>query len=283
VDAVLDLEPDFSASLQPDYDMIISSIKNPRLKSILDLEKPRNRRSSGLFLIEGVKEIGHAAAAGYEFKAIVFSKDLIPQDVELAFFNQVDEKIEVTQDVFSKLAIRENSGGMLVVAKMKMHQLSDIRISKNPLLLVLESVEKPGNLGAVLRTADGAGVDAVIVCDPQTDPYNQNVVRSSLGCIFTVPLALASSQEAMEWLRKNKIRVVATHLESSSPYYLEDYTTGTALILGTEATGLTEFWWQGADARVIIPMKGNNDSLNVSNAAAVVVYEAVRQRAMKKN
>lgn len=263
--------------------MILTSIKNPRLKAIQDLEKPRNRRSSGLFLIEGLKEIGHAAVAGYEFKTVVYCKDLIPKSFDINFFKQAAETIEVSEEVFSKLVIREGSGGILVVAKMKSHSLSDIQLKTNPLVLVLEAVEKPGNLGAVLRTADGGGVDAVIVCDPQTDPYNQNVVRSSLGCIFTVPLALATSQEAMSWLRSNKVRVVATHLEASNPYYLEDFTTGTALILGTEATGLTDFWWKDADSRIIIPMHGRNDSLNVSNAAAVVVYEAVRQRSMKKN
>jgi TrmH family RNA methyltransferase len=150
------------------------------------------------------------------------------------------------------------------------------------LVLILEGVEKPGNLGAVLRTADAAAVDAVIICDPQTDFYNPNVIRSSVGCIFTNQLAAASSEETIEWLRKNNIAIFCTYLKASKSYHLTDFTQPSAIVMGTEATGLSDVWVKNSTANIIIPMLGKIDSMNVSNAAAVVVYEAMRQREFKK-
>ena len=257
--------------------LIITSAQNPRIKAIMALEKLRERRSTGLFLAEGHQEVNHALRAGYVLDTLV----ICPAIASFKYPDRVGQtfqEIEVTAELFSKLAVRENSGGLLAVFKMRTHALHDLKLTENPLVLVLEAVEKPGNLGAILRTADAAGLDAVIVCDPATDVYNPNVIRSSVGCVFSVPLATASSEEAFGWLRRHDFRIMATHLGASVPYHSVDFRLPTAIVMGTESTGLSDFWWKGADQRIIIPMRGANDSLNVSTAAAVVVFEAVRQR-----
>lgn len=262
---------------------VITSTHNPKVKSLLSLEKPRERRRQQLFIIEGKKEIGMALQAGYKIGNLFYCLDLVPE-TDLKSLG-IDDKflVPVTQEVFDKIAVRENSGGVIAVAEMKTHRLEDIRLSKNPLILVLESVEKPGNLGAILRTSDAAGVDAVVICDPQTDFYNPNVVRSSLGCLFAKQIASASSDDTIAWLKKNKLNIFCTYLKASKPYYEVSYTTPSAIIMGTEATGLSDVWVKNADANIIIPMQGRIDSMNVSTAAAVVVFEAVRQRGFIKN
>lgn len=164
------------------------------------------------------------------------------------------------------------------MAEQKVHLLAHININKSPLVLILESVEKPGNLGAVLRTADAAGVDVVIICDPQTDFYNPNVIRSSIGCIFTNQIASATSEETISWLRKNNIVAYCTYLDASKPYHEADYRKACAIVMGTESTGLSEVWKKNSAANIIIPMQGTIDSMNVSTAAAVIIFEARRQR-----
>lgn len=259
---------------------VITSTQNPKVKSLLALEKPRERRRQQLFIIEGRKEIGMALQAGYKIGNLFYCVDIFPEK-DLKSLNVEDKfLVPVTREVFDKIAVRENSGGVIAVAEMKTFRLDEIRLSKNPLVLVLESVEKPGNLGAVLRTSDAANVDAVIICDPQTDFYNPNVVRSSLGCLFTRQIASATSEETIAWLKKNQIGIYCTYLKASKPYHLMDYKKPSAIIMGTEATGLSEVWVENADANIIIPMKGKIDSMNVSTAAAVVVFEAVRQRSL---
>jgi TrmH family RNA methyltransferase len=163
---------------------------------------------------------------------------------------------------------------------MKPHGLNHVALSKNPLVLVLEAVEKPGNLGAILRTADAAGIDAVICCDPQTDFYNPNVIRSSLGCVFTKQVATATSEETIDWLKKNHLAIYCTYLQSSRLYTDIDFTKPCAIVMGTEATGLSDLWIKNSDANIIVPMHGKIDSMNVSTAAAVVVFEARRQRSI---
>jgi TrmH family RNA methyltransferase len=167
------------------------------------------------------------------------------------------------------------------LAEQKRHALENLALSKNPLLLILEAVEKPGNLGAVLRTADAAGIDAVIICDQLVDFYNPNVIRSSVGCVFTNQIASAPSEHAIEWLKKNKINVYCTYLKASKPYYEIDYTHPAAIVMGTESQGLSNKWIENAEANIIIPMRGKIDSMNVSTAAAVVIFEAARQRGFK--
>ena len=258
--------------------LTITSAQNPKIKNLLALEKPRERRKSGLFVVEGRKEIGLALDAGYKLENVFFCEELIePQ--ELGKFSFPDKVlISVSREVFDKIAIRESSGGLLAVAQQKSHPLDFIRLSANPLVLVLESVEKPGNLGAILRTADAAALDAVIICDPKTDFYNPNVIRSSIGCIFTRQVASATSEATLSWLKKNNIVPYSTFLKASRPYHTVDYTKPCAIIMGTEATGLSDVWTTEEQNPIIIPMQGRIDSLNVSTAAAVIVFEARRQR-----
>jgi TrmH family RNA methyltransferase len=261
--------------------VVITSTQNPKVKSLLALEKPRERRRQQQFIIEGKKEIGLALQAGYRIGNLFYCVDIFPERDLLSL--KIEDKflVPVSQEVFDKIAVRENSGGVVAVAEMKAHRLEDIQLSKNPLVLILESVEKPGNLGAILRTSDAAGVDAVISCDPQTDFYNPNVVRSSLGCVFTKQIASATSEETIQWLKQNNIASYCTYLKASKPYNEVDYKGPSAIVMGTEATGLSEVWVKNAAANIIIPMQGKIDSMNVSTAAAVVVFEAMRQRGFK--
>lgn len=234
-----------------------------------------------LFVIEGRKEIMLALNAGYKIGNIFYCVDQLQEkDLEPEL---VKDKlvIPVTQEVFDKIAIRENSGGVIAVAEMKTHHLSDIKTTGDPLYLVLESVEKPGNLGAILRTSDAAGVSAVIICDQQTDIYNPNVIRSSIGCLFTQPVAIASSAETIAWLKKNNFSIWCTYLEASKPYFDIDFRKGGAIVMGAESTGLSPEWVKEASSNIIIPMMGKADSMNVSTSAAVVVFEARRQRGFK--
>ena len=256
----------------------ITSTHNPKIKSLLALEKPRERRKQGLFVVEGRKEIALALEAGYKIGNLFFCEDLITMQ-ELEKLGVTDKFVaSVSRDVFDKIAIRENSGGVLAVAEQKTHRLDAIQLSSNPLVLVLESVEKPGNLGAILRTADAAGLDAVIICDPKTDFYNPNVIRSSVGCIFTNQVASATSEETLAWLKRNNITPYSTYLKASRPYHTVDFTKPSAIVMGTESTGLSDTWITADQNPIIIPMQGRIDSMNVSTAAAVVVFEARRQR-----
>lgn len=256
----------------------ITSTQNPKIKNILSLEKPRERRKQCLFIVEGRKEIVMALRAGYRIGNLFFCEELVTRR-ELESLGASEKlMIPVSRDVFEKVAVRENSGGVIAVAEQKTHRIEDIKLRNPPLILVLESVEKPGNLGAILRTADAAGLDAVIICDPQTDLYNPNVIRSSIGCIFSVPVAVTTSVEAIRWLKNNGIAIYCTYLKSSQPYHTTDFTKPAAIVMGTEATGLSDTWIAASTANIIIPMRGNIDSMNVSTSAAVVVFEALRQR-----
>jgi TrmH family RNA methyltransferase len=252
----------------------ITSLQNSKIKNIVALrDKSRERNKQKLFPVEGKREINMAVAGGYEIESLFVCPELGERIVFSA--NRI---YEVNRKVFEKIAYREDSDGLLALIKMKYISLHDIKISCNPFIIILESVEKPGNLGAILRTADAANVDAVIVCDPKSDFFNPNVIRSSLGCVFTVNTLTCSSEEVCEWLKKNNITVYAAELESSQWYYNEDYTGGSAIVMGTESTGLSDFWINRADKRIKIPMKGKVDSLNVSVSTAIITFEAIRQR-----
>ncbi|HEY5824946.1 MAG TPA: RNA methyltransferase, partial [Cyclobacteriaceae bacterium] len=263
--------------------VLITSTQNPKIKSLLALDKPRERRKQQLFIIEGKREIQWAIEAGYKIGNIFYCEEIITKG-ELGN-NLIDDRlvIPVTKEVFDKIAIRENSGGVIAVAEMRAHSIGQIKLSKTPLILILESVEKPGNLGALLRTADAAAIDAVIICDPQTDFYNPNVIRSSVGCVFTKQIASATSEETIAWLRQKGISIFCTYLKASKPYHEVDYKNPCAIVMGTEATGLSDLWVQNSDANIIIPMLGKIDSMNVSTSAAVVVFEAKRQRGFNKS
>jgi RNA methyltransferase, TrmH family len=257
---------------------IITSPQNPKIKNILALEKPRERKTQGAFVVEGLKEVMLAKDGSYSFRSIFFCPSIINEEAlnRLGF----DESllIPVHQAVFDKIAYRESTGGLIGIAEQKAHRLDTIKLGDNPLLLILESVEKPGNLGALLRTADAAGVDGVIICDPQTDFYNPNVIRSSVGCVFTTQIATETSGITIEWLKQNKIAVFCTSLQASIVYDHVDYKRPCAVVMGTEATGLSDIWLENGDSNIIIPMQGKIDSMNVSTAAAVIIFEAKRQR-----
>lgn len=257
---------------------LITSAQNPKVKNLLALEKPRERKKQCLFIIEGKKEIGMAIDAGYKIGNLFFCEEIISLQEVRSMATADQLLIPVVRDVFEKIAIRESSGGVLAVAEQKVHRLDQVRIGDSPLLLILENVEKPGNLGAILRTADAAGVDAVIICDPQTDFYNPNVIRSSVGCVFTTQIASATSEETIKWLKERNIAIYCTYLKASKPYHTINYSTPSAIVMGTEATGLSEIWVKNSSANIIIPMQGTIDSMNVSTAAAVVIFEARRQR-----
>ncbi|GAB4125424.1 MAG: RNA methyltransferase [Raineya sp.] len=262
---------------------LISSLQNPKIKQVQKLqEKPAERRKNRTMLVEGRKEIELALKAQIPIQTAFFCSELINKSDFWELFSgkklPQNKIFEVTKPVFEKIAYRENSFGVVLLVEAPVFNLSHLKLSDNPLLLVLENVEKPGNLGAILRTADAAGIDAVLVCNPQTDLLNPNVVRSSLGCIFTTQVATCTNEEALVFLKQKSIQILATALTASVPYTQINFRKPTAILMGTEATGLSEFWLKNASQNIIIPMRGEIDSMNVSVAAAIVVFEALRQR-----
>lgn len=262
----------------------ITSVQNPKIKMLLALqEKSKTRRREGLFVVEGRRELEHCINAGFRVRTLFVCTEIIsPEDWEYIYGKAGAEAgpsvIEVPAELYDKIAYRGGTEGVIAEIEYVERGLSSLKVKENPLVVVLESVEKPGNLGAVLRSADASGADAVIICDPQTDLYNPNLIRSSIGAIFTVPVATASSEDTIRWLKDNRIKIYTAQLQDSGWYYDTDMTGGTAIIMGTEATGLTEIWRKAADAHIRIPMLGRLDSLNVSVSAAILLYEAVRQR-----
>ncbi len=244
-------------------------------------EKSKARKQSGTFLIEGKREIELAIQGGYELETILFFPDLIT----ISQVNQIVSKhvplIEINKEVYQKLAYRDTTEGILAVAKTKSMQLSDLKLSDNPLILVAEAPEKPGNIGALLRTADAANLDAVIIANPKSDMYNPNIVRSSVGGLFTNQIAVGSTSEIIAFLQQNKINFYSATLQNSTSYHTQDFTHATALVVGTEATGLSQEWRDQATQNINIPMQGAIDSMNVSVAAAILIFEAKRQRNFK--
>jgi TrmH family RNA methyltransferase len=254
----------------------ISSLQNQKVKQLVLLQqKSSERRKSDLFVVEGLRELRHCVSKGYEIDSIFFCPSLLHESIDGLKVSQI---YEVTESVYEKIAYRGSTEGVVAVMRMKHLQLDDLKLSENPLIVVLESVEKPGNLGAVLRSADAAGADAVIVCDPLTDLYNPNLIRASIGALFTVPTVSVSSEACIAFLKAKGIRILTAQLQDSELYYDTDMCRGTAIVMGTEATGLTNQWRESADAHIRIPMLGQLDSLNVSVSAAILLFEAVRQR-----
>ena len=256
----------------------ISSVQNPFIKSLVLLqEKAKARKQSGTFLIEGQREISIAIKGGYQIETVLFLPEICTEK-EASQLAPTAELIEINKEVFQKLAYRDTTEGILAVAKTKSTLLSDLQLSQNPLILVAEAPEKPGNIGALLRTADAAHLDAVIIANPKSDLYNPNIVRSSVGCLFTNQIATGTTAEIIAFLKEKNIAMYCATLQNSNGYHLENYTTPTALVVGTEATGLTQEWRDAATQNIIIPMQGEIDSMNVSVAAAVLIFEAKRQR-----
>lgn len=261
----------------------ITSIQNSYIKELLKLqEKSRERKKKGLFIIEGKREISLAISANYEFDTILYFEDLISEQEILNFFNANVNRILISKEVYQKLAYRGSTEGIIAVTKAKDFSLENIKFkSETPLILVAEGIEKPGNIGALLRTADAANVAAVFIANPKSDLYNANIIRSSVGCVFTNQIAVGSSEEILAFLAEKKIPMYATTLQNSNEYHKENYTAATAIVVGTEATGLTTVFREEATQNINIPMQGQIDSMNVSVAAAIVLFEAKRQRAFK--
>lgn len=259
----------------------ITSSQNPFIKSLVLLqEKAKARKQSGTFLIEGIREIELAIKGNYEIETILICFEVIEKSFNPSIFPSFNT-IEISKEVYQKLAYRDTTEGIIAVAKTKSHQLSDLQLPENPLILVMESIEKPGNIGAMLRTCDAAKVDAVIIANPKTDLYNPNMVRSSVGCLFTNQIATASTEETIDFLQQNNINFYSATLQNSTSYHTQNFSKPTALVVGTEATGLTELWREKATQNIIIPMQGEIDSMNVSVAAAILLFEAKRQRDFK--
>lgn len=261
----------------------ITSPRNPSVKNLLLLqEKPRARKDQNLIVIEGVREVSLALSNGFELTALFICPHVVTEKDRNKFSNLPDtEYNEVSHEVFRRMAYRQDSGGIVALARPKRMKLTDLKLNSAPLILVLETIEKPGNLGALLRTADAANLDAVIVCDPQTDIFNPNAIRSSIGCIFTMPVVTASSQETIAWLKNEKISSFATALTATKLYHESNFRNPSAIIMGSEANGLSNTWLNQADNLIKIPMAGKIDSMNVSASAAIVIFEAKRQRNFK--
>lgn len=262
----------------------ITSIQNPYIKNLVKLqEKARERKKQGLFIIEGKREISLAISSKYEFDNVLFCPKIISEKEIIQLFNQNINKIGISIEVYQKLAYRDSTEGIIAVTKTKDLSLNKIQLNKKkPLILVAEGIEKPGNIGALLRTADAANVDAVFIASPKSDLYNTNIIRSSVGCVFTNQIAQGTSEEIIAYLQKNSIDIYAATLQNSNEYHKQDFTNSAAIIVGTEATGLSNIWRTVATQHINIPMQGKIDSMNVSVSAAIIIFEAVRQRKSKQ-
>lgn len=258
----------------------ITSTQNPLVKQLVLLkEKSRERKKNQLFVLEGKRELSLAIKAGYRIKSLLFYPDLFSESEATALSSHGIEIVEISKAVFEKLAHRNSTEGVIAVVHSKEHSLDQLTLkSNNPLILVAEAPEKPGNIGALLRTADAANIDAVIIANPKSDLYNPNIIRSSVGCVFSTQIAMANSEELINYLKHLNINIYSAILQESEPYYQQDYTSPTAIVVGTEAKGLTQEWRDAATQNIHIPMHGSIDSMNVSVAAGILIFEAKRQR-----
>ncbi len=260
----------------------ITGVNNPLLKEVVRLGgKAAERRSTQLVVVEGRKEVSVAAAAGVEFVKVLFCPELLPLPEARSLCRRAADKAQwyaLSRQAFSKISYRGHTGGIVVVACRPDEGFDRLPRGRQSVYIVLESVEKPGNLGAVCRVADAARAAGIIVCDPQTDLYNPNVIRASLGCVFTVPVVCSDFQQAHRWLVAHRVTTYAAELTAAELYHRVSFDSRTALVFGTEAFGLSPRWLQAADHRVKIPMQGVIDSLNVSTAVAILTFEAMRQR-----
>ena len=257
----------------------ITSLQNPKIKLLLQLQqKSSERRKAELFVVEGRRELMHCMEAGYEVDTVFWCSSVEVGTEPIPSLPEGVRLFEVSKDIYERVAYRGSTEGIIAEVRTRQQLLADLQLGASPLVVVVERVEKPGNLGAILRSADAAGVDAVIVCDPLTDLYNPNLIRSSIGGIFSVPCVACTSEECIAFLKQRGIQILTAQLQDSHLYYDTDMRRPTAIVMGTEATGLTDQWREAADAHIRIPMLGRIDSLNVSVSAAILMFEAVRQR-----
>ena len=264
-------------------DAYIQSKQNEQVKNLVKLREREHRDRQERFLVEGLRELGHALGAGFEIETLYYCPELFPSDEHTAFIDETRRNgqlvlVRMHEDAFAKAAYREGPDGILGVGKQQGHSLHELDLPEKPLLLVLEGIEKPGNLGAILRSADGAGADAIILTDCVLDLYNPNAIRSSQGLIFALPIVCVEREHLADWLETNQVQSLAATPHTAHLHWDIDYKAATALFFGSESDGLTDFWINEADQRIRIPMKGRADSLNVAAAAAVCLYEARRQR-----
>jgi trmH family tRNA/rRNA methyltransferase len=257
----------------------ITSLQNPLIKHLFTLtQKSKQRKEQQQFLIEGKREISLALEAGYLIEQLFICPDILSEaEVEKLFSGY--KCTAISTQVYEKLTYRSSTEGILALAHCKNHALSGVELQKaHPLVLVAEAPEKPGNIGALLRTADAAGIDAVYIANPKTDLYNPNIIRSSVGTVFTVPIFMGSSEEIRSHLQQQGFAIYCAALTASQPYDQVSYKGRTAIVVGTEDTGLSPTWLKASTQNIIIPMQGKIDSMNVSVSAAILIFEAVRQR-----
>ena len=264
----------------------ITSTQNDAIKHVIKLRDRRPREKEQLTVLEGYRELTRAREYGLEILECYFSPEHFLGENEYplleTFANEGVKVCQVAPFLLEKMAYRERPEGLIAVARMKRHTLADLPVKPNGLYLVAEAVEKPGNLGSMLRSADAAGVDGFIICNKCTDLYNPNVIRASTGALFSVPLAEADNEEAFNWLKENNIRMLAATPHTDMVYTDVDMTQAVAIIVGTEQTGLTDLWMNHSDLPVVIPMLGKIDSLNVATATTILLYEAARQRGWRR-
>lgn len=262
----------------------ITSLQNPIIKNLLLLQrKSRERRKTGLFVIEGKREITLAIQGGYQLQTLFFVEDEQVEntisDIDFSTHQHEFDRIGITAELYEKLAYRGSTEGVLAIAKSQEHDISKLTFERpNPLILIAEAPEKPGNIGALLRTADAASVDAVIIANPKTDLYNPNIVRNSVGCLFTNKIATGSTDSIIAFLKEQEIGIYCAALQASVPYDAIDFTRSAAIVVGTEDEGLSSEWLENSTQNIIIPMSGQIDSMNVSVAAGILIFEAKRQR-----
>jgi len=264
----------------------ISSFSNPRIKDITKLRKRSHRDKSGLMIIEGYREIKRALASNIQIEELYFAEECFQQNSINDFVDKCEDAeiklFQCSKAIFEKISYRDSPDGLLALAPQISNSMDIMdNLKENPLIVVAEAIEKPGNLGTILRSADGAGVDAVIVCDRCTDINNPNVVRASTGTIFSIPVIETSTEKTIKWLQENKFTIVATTPHTDVLYTDIDMTGPTAIVVGTEKDGLSDKWLNQNNAEVKIPMLGIADSLNVSTATTILLYEALRQRTKK--
>ncbi len=260
----------------------IVSVQNSRIKTVVKLRQRKYREETNTMIVEGAREVLAACRSGVTLKEVYFSKNWWGQDIDVQVKDMIQKKAEhywiLMDKLFEKISFGQRRSDVLAVCDQPKTTLDELVVKDCSLVVVIEQIEKPGNLGAILRSCDGVGADALIVCDPATDMYNPNVVRSSLGTIFSVPVIAATNEQTLAFLKRQGVHVCATIVQSDVHYTQADLTKPTALVLGSEKQGLSAFWQQHADLKVKIPMKGMADSLNVSATAAIMLYEALRQR-----
>jgi len=283
--------------------MYIESAQNLKIKNVIKLRNGKERKKQGLIIIEGCREISMALEGGIKFETFFYCKNFINNchfDDDLSGKKSIKDKnvtlkgflanarndnkvliIKVSEEVFKKISYRDHPDGFLALAKPNEIKLENIKLSKTPFIIIVDKIEKPGNLGAILRTADAVKADAVITCDPKTDLYNPNVIRASMGTLFTNQVVISNADKVINWLKKNKIKIYISYVNAKKIYTEVNYNKSLAIIMGTEDTGLGEEWIKVADEKLRIPMKGKIDSLNVSVSTAIIAYEAIRQRKEK--